>query len=189
MISLLDWCYRLGVTAAHDLDDEGLCKEFLEQTEKPGVYGFLSESPIYITWQEWTLRLMAQARSTSWNGSMKQYFERMGYFGANYLSAFVPLSQVFYNKGVKDYLAAPNASDMALFNAKNRVWWTAGGLRKIGNEEWVSELQMYSFDLERRDKEVWDKETAYEAKKSALTARQYDMFRKCVGIVARTNRY
>lgn len=183
MISLLDWCYRLGVEAAYDLQDEGLAREFVGRTSKPGVYGFLTEEPVYITWQEWTLRLMAKARSTSWSGSMNRYFNAMGRFGANYLSAFLPLTQVFLCKGVNDYYSAPSGADMAMFNSKTRVWWTPKGLRTIKNDEWVSELQMQSYDLERRDAEVWESNTAYEAKKVALTAKQYCMFRRCVGLV------
>lgn len=187
MISLLDWCYRMGVESAHNLQDEGMAREFLERTKEPGIYGFLYDNPIYISWQEWTLRLMAKARSTSWSGSMNRYFNAMGRFGANYLSAFLPLTQMFLNKGIQDYISAPSAADMALFNSKSRVWWTPKGLRAINNGEWVSELQMLSYDLERRDNEVWESNTAYEAKKLALRPSQYQMFRRCVGIVTLHN--
>ena len=182
MISLLDYCYRLGVEAARELEDEGLAREFLERTQEPGVYGLLSASPVYITWREWTLRLMAKARSTCWNGTMMKFFSRMGRFGSNYLSAFLPISQVFYNKGVSDYLNAPGAVDFAIFQGQNRVWWTAKGLKKANSIEWVDELQLVSFDLERRDSAILESETAYNAKKVALTPKQYEMFRCRVGL-------
>ena len=38
MISLLDYCYRLGVEAAREVDDEGLAREFLGRTQQAGVY-------------------------------------------------------------------------------------------------------------------------------------------------------
>lgn len=187
MLSLLDYCYRLGVEAAHDLEDEGLAREFLERTKEPGVYGLLSENPTYITWQEWTLRLMSQARSTCWNGAMVQFFNRMGRFGSNYLSCFLPCSMVFYRRGVEDYLKAPNAVDFAMFQSKSRVWWTKNGLKPVNNRTWVDELQMLSFDLSRRDEEVWQTQTATQAKKIALTAKQYEMFRRSVGLVTVNN--
>ncbi|MDE6536068.1 MAG: hypothetical protein K2K82_08700 [Muribaculaceae bacterium] len=187
MISLLDYCYRLGVEAAREVEDEGLCREFLERTKEPGVYGLLSENPVYITWQEWTLRLLAKARSTSWNGSMVKFFNKMGKFSANYLSAFLPCSMVFYCRGISDYLNAPTAVDFAMFQSKSRVWWTKNGLKKINPRTWVDELQMICFDLERRDAEVWARETPHNAKKIALTQKQYELFRRCIGLVPINN--
>lgn len=182
LISLLDYCYRLGVEAAREVEDEGLCREFLERTQEPGVYGFLSDSPVYVTWQEWTLRLMAKARSTSWNGTMMKFFQRLGRFGSNYLSAFLPCSMVFYCRGVEDYINAPTAADFALFRSKSRVWWTKNGLKNVNVRTWVDKIQLLTFDLSRRDAEVWERETAYEAKKVALTAKQYEQFRRAVGV-------
>ena len=187
MISLLDWVYRLGVESAREVEDEGLCREFLDRTKEPGVYGLLSENPVYITWQEWTLRLMAKARSTSWNGAMVQFLNRLGRFGSNYLSAFIPCSMVFYCRGISDYLNAPTAVDFAMFQSKSRVWWTKNGLKAVNNRTWVDELQMICFDLERRDAEVWERETAIKAKKIALTQKQYEMFRRSVGLVTVNN--
>lgn len=187
MISLLDWVYRLGVESAREVEDEGLCREFLDRTKEPGVYGLLSENPVYITWQEWTLRLMAKARSTSWNGAMVQFLNRLGRFGSNYLSAFLPCSMVFYCRGISDYLNAPTAVDFAMFQSKSRVWWTKNGLKAVNNRTWVDELQMICFDLERRDAEVWERETAIKAKKVALTQKQYEMFRRSVGLVTVNN--
>lgn len=31
MVSLLDWSYRFGVNNAHQADDEGLCRAFIEK--------------------------------------------------------------------------------------------------------------------------------------------------------------
>ena len=183
MISLLDYCYRLGVEAAREVDDEGLAREFLGRTQQAGVYGLLSASPVYIGWKEWCLRLMSRARSMSWSGSMTRFFSCMGRFGANYLSVFLPISQAFYNRGVSDYYDAPNGADFALFQSRSRVWWTSKGLKSVKPRTWVDELQMVSFDLERRDAEVWGRESVYNAKKVALTSKQYEMFRRSVGLV------
>lgn len=187
MISLLDWVYRLGVESAREVEDEGLCREFLERTKEPGVYGLLSETPVYTTWEEWTLRLMAKARSTSWNGSMVKFFTKMGKFSANYLSAFLPCSLMFYRRGIEDFINAPAAADFAMFQSRTRVRWTMSGLKPVNNRTWVDELQMMCFDLERRDAEVWERETKYEAKKVALTTKQYEMFRRSVGLAALNN--
>lgn len=187
IISILDYCYRLGVEAAREVEDEGLAREFIERTSKPGVYGLFSDNPVYVTWQEWTLRLMAKARSRCWNGGMVQYLNRMGRFSNNYLSCLIPISQVFHNRGISDYLNTPSAADFVQFQGRTRVWWTKNGLKPVNNRTWVDELQIISFDLERRDAEVWERETATQAKKVALTAKQYEMFRRSVGLVTVNN--
>ena len=187
MLSLLDYCYRLGVESAREVEDEGLCREFLERTKEPGVYGLLSENPVYITWQEWTLRLMAKARSTSWNGAMVQFLNRMGRFASNYLSCFLPCSMVFYCRGVSDYINAQGAVDFAMFQGRSRVWWTKNGLKPVNNRTYVDTIQLLTFDLQRRDAEVWERETAIKAKKVALTQKQYEMFRRSVGLVTVNN--
>jgi len=186
MLSLLDYCYKLGVEAAHTLLDEGLAREFLERTKEAGVYGLLSDSPIYTTWQEWMLRLMARARSTSWNGAMSHFLGKLGRFGANYLSCFLPVSFVYYRRGIEDYINAPEAVDYGVFCGKTRVRWTKKGLKNVGVTEWVDEIQLLTFDLARRDSAIWEAESAtvYQAKQIALTSKQYEHFRMAVGLAA-----
>lgn len=183
MVSLLEWCYRLGVESAYNIgEDEGLVREFLETTGEPGVYGFLREDPLYMDWQEWTLRMSAKARMSSWNGIMKRYLDRMGMFGSNYLSVYLPLTQIFHNRGVEDYLSNPHAADISQFDLRKRVWWTPKGLREITLTEWVEEMRMLDYDLQRRDAVIWETLPRSQAKRIALTARQHEMFRERVGL-------
>lgn len=187
MVSLLDWAYRLGVESAFEANDEGLCHEFLERTAEPGVYGLLPD--LYMNWQEWALRLMSKARMTSWNGAMSRYLTLAGSFGSNYLSCFYVVAQRFYNEGVKAYLSAPHACDMSLFKAQRRVFWTAEGIKKIDNRRYVDEIQLMCFELQRRDKEVWENSTAYDAKKIALKEKQYEWFIRSVGLAVAKKGY
>lgn len=180
MISLLDWSYRLGVEGAYEVNDEGLCLEFLERTAQPGVYGLLPD--LYMGWLEWSLRLMSKARSTSWNGTMSRYLQAAGRFGSNYLSCFYLLAQHFYNWGVKSYISAPYSNDIELFRSKTRVLWTEKGLKPINNRRYVDEVQMICFDLQRRDKEIWEREADYNAKKVALKEKHYEWFIRAVGL-------
>lgn len=189
MISLVDFCYRSGIEDAYHISDEGLALEFLDKVSNPGVYGFLNDRGVTMGWQEWTLRLMAQARMTSWNGAMTRYFSMMGRLGQNYLGTFIPVSGLFYAKGIKDYIDAPQASDMALFHAKNRVFWTPQGLKNVNSRRYVDEIQLCCFDLKRRDEEVWATETAYDAKKKgALRPFHYDRFIYAVGLALTSNK-
>jgi len=186
MLSLLDYCYRIGVEAAYALQDEGLAREFIERTKEAGVYGILSDSPIYTTWQEWGKRIIAQARSTAWSGTMVRFFSKAGAFGANFLSAFYPVSFFYYTRGIEDYLNAPEAVDYNIFAGKTRVRWTKKGLRKIKPQEYVDDIQLYCYDLERRDEVIREanESTPSKFKKITLSPRQYESFRNAVGLAA-----
>lgn len=176
----MDWAYKLGVEGAYETNDEGQCADFLEKAAEPGVYGLLPD--LYMGWQEWSLRLMAKARMTSWNGAMSRYLTLAGRFGSNYLSCFYVVAQRFYNEGVRAYVAAPHACDMSVFKAQTRVLWSRDGMKRIDNRRYVDEIQLMCFELQRRDKAVWDNSTAYEARKVALRDKYYDWFIRAIGL-------
>lgn len=183
IISLVDFCYRKGVNDAYRIADEGLAREFIDKLDEVGVYGFLNDDGVTMGWQEWTLRLMAQSRMTSWNGAMNRYFELMGKLGQNYLGVFIPVSCHFYAKGIEDYLDAPHATDIAVFNGRSRVYWTPNGVKTVKNRQYVDDIMLCCFDLKRRDEAIWSHDTIYDAKKKgALKPTQYDWFIRALGL-------
>lgn len=184
IIALVDYCYRHGVEDAHFISDEGLAREFLDKINQVGVYGFLNEENETMSWKEWTLRLMAQSRMTNWNGAMTRYFDLIGSkVNQNYLGAFIPVSQAFYARGVKDYITNPYSCDFGLFSNKKRVYWTEKGLMKINNRRYVDDIQLCAFDLQRRDNKIYEHNEQSAAKKmGALTQKQYDWFIRAVGL-------
>lgn len=190
IISLLDYCYRKGVEGAHRIGDEGLAREFLDKVAQTGVYGFLNEDNITMGWKEWTLRLMAQARMTSWNGPMTRYFSLVGNrVNQNYLGSFIPISEAFYAKGVRDFIDNPHGCEYQLFQAKPRVFWTGKGLQNVNNRRYIDEIQMCAYDLQRRDDGVWSSNTKYEARKmGAMLHNHYDWFIRAVGLALKTNK-
>lgn len=183
-IALVDYCYRSGVEDAHNVDDEGLAREFLDKVSQPGVYGFLNENSITMSWKEWTLRLMAKARLTSWNGAMTRYFSLIGNRpNQNYLGAFIPVSQVFYAKGVRDYADNPYSCDFEVFKEKNRVFWTKKGLQNVNSHRYIDEIQLCCFDLQRRDNAVWERKSVSEANRlGVLKPQQFEMYIRAVGL-------
>ena len=181
MVSLLDWIYRRGVDDAYTADDEGLCREFLAKTEEPGVFGFLDNCPI--DWDEWCLRLMMQARRTSWNGAMSRYLQAAGRFQTNYLSVFYNVALLAYRNGISDYINAPNGTDKQQFDAKTRVLWSAKGCLNVSLQEYVDNIQLQCFDLARRDKQITDKIGIFESRKlGCLTSNHYLMFRRAIAL-------
>lgn len=191
MVSLLDFCYRLGVNHAYAQNDEGLAREFIDKHAETGVYGFLTDEG-NVSVLEWQLRLTKEARLTSMYGSMYQYFNHMGRFACNYLSCFLPIAQDFYNKGVKDYYDAPDGCDIAQFNDARRVWWSQKGLLKVVAREYVEEIQLMCFERQRRDTAYLEEHRGnYKATKVALIPIRYDWFIRAVGLAlsAKTKDY
>lgn len=187
MIGLIDWLYRLGVTDAHEINDDGLAREFLEKINSPGVYGFLSYDGRLISWQEFSLLIVAKARLTSWQGAMTEYFNKMGKLTSNYLGCFIPLAQFFYAKGVRDYMSAPNVADIAEFQTRRRVYWTPKGIRRVSTRQYVDELQIECYNLKRRDEDVFQWNTAYEAAKmGAIRPKRYECFIRALSVAAMT---
>ena len=167
-----------------------MTREFLDKVSQTGVYGFLNEEGITMNWKEWTLRLMAQARMTSWNGAMTRYFSLIGSRpNQNYLGAFIPVSEAFYAKGVRDYVDNRQQFDYALFQEKTRVFLTAKGFQNVNNRRYIDEIQLCCFDLQRRDNAVWESKTPYEANKlGAMKPMQFDWYIRAVGLALITNK-
>lgn len=191
IISLVDYCYRKGVEDAHRIQDEGLARQYIEKMEEVGVYGFLNEDGCIMDWKEWTLRLMAKVRMTSWNGPMTRYFQLVGAkVNQNYLGAFIPISQRFYVNGVRDYTNAPDGTNWEQFKGRTRAKWTEKGLLRVNNRRYVDEIQLCTYDLKRRDSKIWEEKGFYEAKKiGAITEKQADWFIRAVGLAMIDSKY
>lgn len=187
-ISLLDWCYRLGVRQARELNDEGAAREFLDTHNEVGVYGFLSDG-LNVGVLEWQLRLQKEARLTSMFGSMYQYFLRMGRFSANYLSCFLPIAQMWHNLGVQDYIDNPHACDWAVFDSKTRVRWSKKGLLNIKAKEYVEMVQLQCFDLQRKHAAyLTEHADDYKARKVAIKEQHWTWYIRAVGLALTSNK-
>lgn len=150
MISLLDYVYKLGVSDARDVEDEGLCRLFIQNHTEPGQYGFITDG-YDVEELEWQLRLHVRSRLQRQYGVMQTFFASMRKFKANFLSCFLPVAQCFYNKGIKDYIEAPTDCDFNAFCERSRAWWTRKGIKNIKPQEYVDTIQLMCFDLRRRD--------------------------------------
>lgn len=190
IISLVDYCYRLGVFDAYEVGDEGLAREYLGEVSKVGVYGFLNDDFQAIDWEEWMLRLLAGARNTSWRSVMASLYSMVGKRPNNsYIGAFVPISQMFYAKGVRDYSNYSNSCNIEVFRGRTKTQWTARGLISFSIPRYADEIQLACYDLARRDeKAIEEAESKIKATKSgALIRRQYERFIRAVSLaIAKT---
>lgn len=188
MTNILDWLYKRGVEDAYlQRDNEGMIREYLEKTSKTGVYAFLSDDIVEIDWREWALRIMAKARTSSWNGAMSRFFNLMGNFGSNYLSVFIPVTLQFYRRGIKDYLKYPRGCSFSQFiSYPHKCVWTSKGIRRRKPRYYCDEVQLTCFDLKRRDEEFIqdpDFQPRMFRKLGICKPRHYDMFIKVFGIL------
>lgn len=122
--------------------------------------------------------------------AMTRYFSLIGSRpNQNYLGAFIPVSQAFYAKGVRDYVDNRQQFDYALFQEKTRVFLTAKGFQNVNNRRYIDEIQLCCFDLQRRDNAVWESKTHYDANKlGAMKPMQYDWYIRALGLALITNK-
>lgn len=188
LISLVDHCYRKGVEDARRMDDEGRAREFLVDVSATGVYGFLDIERRLMDWKEWSLRVLAGARFTQWNGALMRYFSAVGAkVNQNYLGVIIPVAQAFYARGVKDYTDSPHGCNYSIFAGRTRVFWGRRGIMNGNPRRWVDEIQLCCFDLKRRDEEIWATNSKYDAlKRGAMTPKQYDWFVRGIGVATAT---
>lgn len=168
LIRLLDRIYRMGVMDAYQVNSEGECADFVERTKEPGVFGRVIDGHT-MDCNEWQLTLIMEARKKSMHGAMYRYFNRMRIYRQNYLSVLLPIAQDFYNKGIQDYNASPNAVSLAIFNDRSRTWWYSK-LKSVSIYEYIEQIQLFCFARKRSDEE-------YDGKK-ALKSGYYDIFAK-----------
>lgn len=184
MFSMLDWCYHRGVEDAHRLDDPYVAIGYLGKDEDAADFAWLGQD-YRVCWQEYLLTLISRAARTAWKGYMRRYFDSISRYGSSYLSCFVPLTLIWYKRGVADYINNPDTCDMGAFMSRTRVYWTAKGIRNVDCQNYVEEIQYHAFLLERRDREIWENNTeAVSHRKGAMKPTYYHTFRSVVKLAA-----
>ena len=128
LLTLFDRVYKLGVEDGYNNShDEGLCREHIETTNYPGNFGLIRDG--FISDEiDWQLTLQREAKAMKIYEAVRKMFIRMGAWArSNFYSCILPIAQEFYNMGVEDFLANPNADTITTFMEERRIWW--GGKR------------------------------------------------------------
>lgn len=132
-------CYRRGVGDAYVYSgDEGMLREHIAETEGFRRFGFAGNATG--SWIYWRNRLTDIAESKNRYRIMERYWRCMGEFRANYLSVALVMAQVFYNRGITDYLANPAAGNAAVFAGEESVRWWGDG-KKVDSHRLRSYVQ------------------------------------------------
>jgi hypothetical protein len=170
-------CYKLGVNDAYALNDEGLCRQNIENTKRTGYFGRVGDDIAHDALY-WQLRLKDEVYRAGFYYPFDRYLLMMGRFGRNYLSVAIVIAQDFYNKGVADYCDHASSFDIEHFNATSRAFMMPkGNIQSISGNELIERIQLMTFVREHAD-------TNGEAV-TPLKPHQYDLFRRCVGIAMR----
>ena len=163
--------YKKGVQDAADLDDEGACREYLEATAKTNVWGYVTDKRLSDDAIDWQVSLNVVSREMNSYQPFLRYFRNMGRFKSNYMSVALVMALDWYRQGVADYIANPNAHDMAQFLAVDKPLWGKSKIEKLDNSRMVDITQGFI-----RERKITDSEA--EDKKYALTDKHYTWFRQ-----------
>lgn len=139
LLTLFDRVYKLGVEDGYNNShDEGLCREHIETTNYPGNFGLIRDG--FISDEiDWQLTLQREAKAMKIYEAVRKMFIRMGAWArSNFYSCILPIAQDFYNMGVEDFLANPNADTITTFMEERRIWW---GGKRVDTYGYVEKIQ------------------------------------------------
>lgn len=170
--------YKRGVRAARLADDEGLCREYLEQTAQTGVWGEIGDRRLSDNAIDWQVTLNAVARDIACYTPLQNYMTNMGRFGSNYFSVALNIALDWERLGVADYLAYGSKCDLTLLDSAPKVRLTAKELVKIDNGM-IQDLTQQMV----RDRIITDGESG---SKIALSKLHYDKFRIRISQLSRS---
>lgn len=196
LITLFDRIYKLGVEDGYNNShDEGLCREHIETTNYPGNFGLIRDG--FISDEiDWQLTLQREAKAMKIYEAVRKMFIRMGAWArSNFYSCILPIAQEFYNMGVEDFLANPNADTITTFMEERRIWW---GGKRVDTYGYVEKIQCFCGKRMRSEAAAleglvetrtskYQRIGEYDLRKRVLKEKWWLHFRRAVAVV-NTNR-
>lgn len=196
LITLFDRVYKLGVEDGYNNShDEGLCRGHIETTNYPGNFGLIRDG--FISDEiDWQLTLQREAKAMKIYEAVRKMFIRMGAWArSNYYSCILPIAQDFYNMGVEDFLANPNADTITTFMEERRIWW---GGKRVDTYGYVEKIQGFCGKRMRSEAAAleglvetrtskYQRIGEYDLRKRVLKEKWWLHFRRAVAVV-NTNR-
>lgn len=196
LLTLFDRVYKLGVEDGYrHSHDEGLCREHIETTNYPGNFGLIRDG--FISDEiDWQLTLQREAKVMKIYEPIRKMFIRMGAWArSNFYSCILPIAQDFYNMGVEDFLANPNADTITTFMEDRRVWW---GGKRVDTYGYVEKIQGFCGKRMRSEAAAleglvetraskYQRIGEYDLRKRVLKEKWWLHFRSAVAVV-NTNR-
>lgn len=130
--------YKAGVMDAEDVDDEGSYEEFYRDVSVPGVYGRLNDF-VRLTIDQWRITLMQinMTRSKPVSNMLLNVD-----INKTFPCCMFPISIEFYLMGIRDYYANPTIHDFTLFDTRQLLKWTSKGIKGIGMDAMMMDIQV-----------------------------------------------
>lgn len=163
---ILDQCYKAGVRDAEYINDASRCKEFIEATHKPHVYGRVIYNTFF-DWRRWRLAIVTMQEGKVERNACIVVANKI-LSQSSYFACLLPLAQCFYNQGLEDWNAYPTIHEFSGLNVNALKRWTRKGIVNRPRKEMFVEIQRFSFDIV-----AWN-EASGDPK--AFNSRQFDWF-------------
>lgn len=123
---------------------------------------------------------------------IRKMFIRMGAWArSNFYSCILPIAQDFYNMGVEDFLANPNADTITTFMEERRIWW---GGKRVDTYGYVEKIQGFCGKRMRSEAAAleglvetrtskYQRIGEYDLRKRVLKEKWWLHFRRAVAVV------
>lgn len=140
ILSLFDHCYARGVKDACKVNDDMMCREFIDKTDIPGQFGFLWKDRDgkfdLNTWdnKQFIMEIMYLATQESVINRKKLFAYMTRIINpTTYHFCMLHIAQEFYKQGMLDYLKHPNANKIyTILDSPTGAEWTLNGAKKKG---------------------------------------------------------
>lgn len=143
--AVLNQCYKAGVRDAEYIDDEARCKEFIEATKQPHVYGRVT-APDYFNWKRWKIAIVTMQDREIERDTAITYIGKI-LTPHNYFACLLPIAQYFYNQGLSDWNSNPTLHNFSKFNGDKQVRWTTKGIEVRTRKNMFVDIQRFAFEI------------------------------------------
>lgn len=140
ILSLFEHCYARGVKDACRANDEMMCREFIDNTDIPGQFGFLWKDMDarfdMNTWDNRTFIMeiirLSQQEGVYGRNRLFQYLARI-INPTTYHFCLLHVAQEFYKQGMLAYIQHPNPNKLyTIPESLPGIEWTKDGAQKSG---------------------------------------------------------
>lgn len=145
IFNILNECYKAGIRDAEYVDDVGRCREFIEETRKPGVYGRVIYN-VFWDWKKWRSAIV-NMRIGHILGDPSIFYTQKIISPTSYYACLLPLAQWFYHQGLNDWNANPTLHTFEAINNLKYLRWTRNGFVKSSRKKMFAQVQEFAFEI------------------------------------------
>lgn len=149
-LRLFDYCFKMGVLDARDVEDDYLVQEWYDSHNSDWTYGLLSAPDAVFPWQRWRHTLYRWCRNTGLRLLGETYIDMMRSKSQSCLFAIIPISMRFYLMGVEEWLAYPNRTNAEVFKMNLYIHWKPmrpATLKTIRTDDFIAYMQDWAYEF------------------------------------------